>query len=623
MKRNKHYIILLLITIIAFGNTLNHGFVLDDQAIISNHKHVQSGLAGIPDLLTSNYLNGIQEFNDGLYRPLTPILFAIQHELWPNSPTPGHLFNIIYVFLTAVVIYQLCIGIFKIHKHLALGLSVIYLVLPIHTEVVANIKSSDELLALLFILSSLLFLGKYIQNKMTKDLLIGSLLFFIALFSKESTFAFVGIIPLVLFLNFSSERKPVFQLSAILVALGGIFLWVRKSVLDAMPNPVDEGSLSALNNSILSTDIWMEKMGTAFWLQVLYLFKSIIPYSLQHDYSFNEIPVVSVFSIQGILGVLWVITLAFFAWKYWKTAPLITSGIAWYFGALLIVSNFFFPIGATFAERFLYAPSFGLILVFLGIVTQLKPIPIHFSKSPLWIGIIMSALIYLGITINRNSDWKSNYTLYAADYSKLQNSARGNYNYGSGCQEQLAQTNNIRERNQLLEKAIVAFNRAIEIYPTYWDAYNNLGLVYNSQKKYAQAVAIFSKLTLANPAYTKGYYNLGANHFLLQDYTACKSAFESYNTYNNQNPNSWYFIGMSYGHLGDFDQAILYLNQCISLQENHLDALLMLGKAYGIKQDYAQAEFYLRKVLQYRPNHPEALQSLNATLKLLNNVNPI
>ncbi len=622
MKRNKHYLILLLATLIAFGNTLNHGFVLDDQAIISNHIHVQNGLDGISELMTTNYLHGVQEFNDGLYRPLTPVLFAIQTEFWPNSSFPGHLLNLLYVLLTACVIYHLLIQVFKSSKDFALGLTVLFLVLPIHTEVVANIKSSDELLALFFVLSSLIYWGKYLKTQNIKDLLIGSILFFIGLFSKESTFAFVGIIPVVLFLNFPTQRKSLIHVTGILAVLGGIFLWIRKSVLDSMPNPVDEGSLSALNNSILSTDVFIEKIGTAFWLQILYITKAIVPYSLQHDYSFNEIPVVSLVSIPGMLGLLFLLSLAYFAWKYWKTAPLITSGITWYFGSLLIVSNIFFPIGATFAERFLYAPSFGLVLVFLGVVTQLKPMDIRLAKTPLWVGMMVCTLVYLGVTINRNADWKDNYTLFAADYSKLQQSARGNYNYGSGCQEKLEETKNIRKRNTLLTEAITAFNQAITIYPDYWDAYNNLGMAYNSQKNYAKASEVYTNLTLKNPGYSKAYYNLGLNSFLIQDYLTCKKAFEHYNTFHNQNPTSWYLIGMSYGHLGDFEQAIHFLNQCIALQENHVDALLMLGKAYGIQQDYVKAEYFLRKVLQFSPNHPEAMQSLNATLAFKNASNP-
>ena len=199
MKKLKPYILLLVLGVLTFGNTLNHGYVLDDDAIITNHKHVQNGLAGIPDLLTTNYLHGVQEFNDGLYRPLSPVIFAVQNQLSPNNPFIGHLFNVLYVILISVIMYYVLISVFKAHRKIALVLSALFLVLPIHTEVVANIKSSDELLALLFVLLSLWQFGKYITSKNSINLISGGAFFFIALFSKESTFTFVVIIPVILY----------------------------------------------------------------------------------------------------------------------------------------------------------------------------------------------------------------------------------------------------------------------------------------------------------------------------------------------------------------------------------------------------------------------------------------
>ena len=48
LKSFTPYIVIIIIGFITHGNTLNHGYVLDDMAIIANHKHVQNGLAGIP-----------------------------------------------------------------------------------------------------------------------------------------------------------------------------------------------------------------------------------------------------------------------------------------------------------------------------------------------------------------------------------------------------------------------------------------------------------------------------------------------------------------------------------------------------------------------------------------------
>lgn len=614
MKKYLPYIILIIAGIIVFGNTLNHSFVLDDHAIILNHQHVQNGISGISDIVSSNYLNGVQEFNDGLYRPLSPALFAIQNEFWSNSPYPGHLFNIIYAILTAILVFTIFKELFNSSPNIAILFSLVYLVLPIHTEVVANIKGSDEMLALIFVLSSLIFFNRYMKSEQIKNLVIGGVLFFIGLFSKESTFTFVAIVPIAIYLLYPEKKKQIYSIVSITGISGAIFLLIRKLVLDSMPNPVDEGSLSGLNNSILATDVFVEKLGTAFSLQILYLFKTIVPYSLQHDYSFNEIPIVSIFSFSAIAGLLLFLAILYFIWKFKNTVPLISIGLGWYLGSLIIVSNLFFPIGATFAERFLYTPSLGILIAIYGFVQHYYA-PI-FQNKIFWIAASFIVLIYTGITIKRNKDWKDNFTLYSQDYPKLQNSARGNYNYGTVCNEQSIASNNVRKKNELYTQAVNALNRAIEIYPKYYDAYNNLGITYHNQKRYPEAISTLNKLLELDPNYKKGWYNLAANYYAAQDYDNALNTFDTYTSLDMNNADVWYFKGMCFGFKNNFNAAIEALNKSIEIQPNHVDALLMLGKAQGILKNYDLSEYYFNKVLSIQPSNQEARQNLQMTKEI-------
>ncbi|UTW66556.1 tetratricopeptide repeat protein [bacterium SCSIO 12643] len=614
MKKYLPYIILIVAGLVLYGNTLQHGFVLDDHAIILQHKHVQNGFAGISDILSSNYLNGVQEFNDGLYRPLSPLIFAFQNEFWPNSPFPGHFFNVVYAIITSILIFRVFIEVFKSSINIALLFGVLFLAIPIHTEVVANIKGSDEMLALIFLLASMLFFNRYLLQSQIKNLIIGSLLFFVGLFAKESTFPFVVIIPLTLFLLHPDQKKHLMTIQGITGVLGGVFLLIRKLVLDNMPNPVDEGSLSGLNNSILATDDLIEKLGTALSLQVLYLFKTIVPYSLQHDYSFNQIPIVPIWSVSALIGLILLIGMLFLMWKYRTTAPVISIGFIWYLGGLIIVSNLLFPIGATFAERFLYTPSLGLCVAAFGFIQYYKPN--LFSHKNFWIASSVVVAIYAFITINRNKDWKDNFTLYTQDYPKLQNSARGNYNYGTVCREASLAATNVPEKNRLFNESVTALKQAIKIYPEYYDAYNNLGIGFNEQKRYKEATIILEQLVKMNPTYRKGWFNLGASYYEAQDYANALRAFDSYSALTTANADVWYFKGMCYGFMNDFESAIGNLNQSIQLNPNHVDALLMLGKAHGIRKNYDLSEQYFNRVLSIQPNNQEALQNLQMTQQI-------
>ena len=611
MKSNLPYLLLIILGLVTYGNTLNNDYVLDDHAIIVDHQHVQKGFEGISEILTTNYLNGVQGFNDGLYRPLSPLLFAVQQEINPNDPFIGHFFNLLFAILISIVMYYLLILVFQVSSKMALGLSMLFLVIPIHTEVVANIKSSDELLALLFVLLSLLFFGKYVKKNRSSNLIIGGFFFFIALFSKESAFIFVLILPLVLYWLNQNKKQQTITVFGITAFLGSCFLLIRNSVLNSMPNEVDEGTLSVLNNSILATDIYFEKLGTALWMQVLYITKTIIPYSLQHDYSFATIEIVSLWSMKGMSGVILIVLMGYFMWKFREKSPLISIGIAWYFGALLIVSNIFFPIGATFAERFVFTPSFGLVLVVLGVSNYYK-ISEVISKRTAYLFVLVLGVFSL-ISINRNFDWQNNYTLYAADYHKLENSARGNYNYGTECKEKSYVSVEPSDKNYYFAQAVTALNRAIDIYPSYWDAYNNLATLYQDNQQFTEAIPILKKLTLEKPNYEKGWYNLGVCYFNMKDYENSFQSFNSFNNLNSSNAEVWYYRGMCKGYQNDFSEAIRLLNQSIIIDPDHQDALLMLGKAYGIQGRYLQSKHHLERLLTIKPNHQEALLSLRAT----------
>ena len=620
MKQYKNYLILLILGILTYGNTLNHGYVLDDNAIITNHSHVQKGFDGVSEILTTNYLNGVQNFNDGLYRPLSPVLFAIQNQLSPNNSTLSHFFNILLIIITSWVMYQVGQKVFRLSKSFSLGLAMVFLVLPVHTEVGANIKSADELLALLFVLSSLLFFSNYFKSQNFKDLIIGALMFFVGLFAKENVIQFVVIIPLVLWGMNTSVRKPAFTVFGVTAFLGAVFMFLRNQVLTSMPNEVDGGTLSGLNNSILATEVLSERIGTALSLQFWYVIKTFIPYSLQHDYSFNTMPIVSIVSFPAMLGLLTLMGLAYALWYFRKKSPLISIGIFWYGAALIIVSNLIFPIGATFAERFLYAPSFGLLLAAIGILQLYYP-KMELPKTGTILGMGCIALFAL-ISINRNADWKDDYTLFSADYTKLENSARGNYNYGSACQEKSTTTLKAREKKELLAESIIALNRAIEIYPSYLDAYNNLSLAYQQNNEPQKSIETLNQIVAQNATYQKGWYNLGVNYFKLNDYINAKKSFTQYNSLNPNNASSWYFAGMCYGHEGDFESAITHFEKSIQLQPSHMASLIMLGKANGIVKNYNASILYFERALQIEPNNQEVITNLQMTKELIANSNP-
>jgi Flp pilus assembly protein TadD len=69
------------------------------------------------------------------------------------------------------------------------------------------------------------------------------------------------------------------------------------------------------------------------------------------------------------------------------------------------------------------------------------------------------------------------------------------------------------QRNGQFPQAIQSYQEILFIRPSHWETYNNLGLIYQEQKRFTQALEMFQKALQLNPRYIKGLNNLGLYFF--------------------------------------------------------------------------------------------------------------
>ena len=113
------------------------------------------GFAGIKNIFTSDVWH-FQNLNLGYYRPLSLVSFAVEQQLFPNNPHVSHFVNVLLYSLTAFLLYFLLLKIFnRKHPLFSLVVTLLFIAHPLHTEVVANIKSRDEILSFLNLIAAL------------------------------------------------------------------------------------------------------------------------------------------------------------------------------------------------------------------------------------------------------------------------------------------------------------------------------------------------------------------------------------------------------------------------------------------------------------------------------------
>jgi tetratricopeptide (TPR) repeat protein len=616
--RQAHWLVFLF-AFILYANTLNHQFALDDYSLIHTHSHVQNGIEGIDEILTSNYRNGNGGFNDGLYRPLSLVTFALEKEWWNSNPSIGHLINVLLYALASLFLYRSIRQLFsKESEAIPLLITLLFVSHPIHTEVVANIKGRDEIMAYLGFSLMLYFLLHFLNSRKPQHLLLSSLSFLFALFSKESAVTYALGVPVLAYLLPDIRWKKLLAPGLVFTLLALAFIALRTSIINSMPNAVDPGNFGLLNNPIAVESSFTLKWGSTFALQSLFIGKLLFPFSLLHDYSYSQLPLVALGSWQALLGIFLLLTII--SLSCWGLLKKHKWGliVCFYFLSISVASQLLLPIGVQFAERLLFMPSLAFCMLVPLLLSQL------FNKSSLALSaqarylntfLLLLIFTYSVQTFARNKDWKNNLSLYEADIEKGKESARVNYNLGSTLNEQAQLSTNPAQKKQLLQRSATYLLEAIRIYPDYQDAYNNLGLVYKNAQNYQKAQTVYKALIQKKPEYSKAYYNLATTLFADEQYQEAIRYMLEYTRLKPNSANAYFIMGQAAGNLQQFDRAVDFLGQAVKIQPDFVDAYNYLGMALGTLQQNSAAENSFLTALRYAPNRTDVLFNLAISYK--------
>ena len=162
--------IIFLTAIIVYMPIIGNDFVYDDYFVIV-------GNPGIQDNANPFYFFSHPRafFNDETganlnYRPIGAWIFSIEFSYFQYNPQYYHALSIVLHALNAIILFLIFCFFFNKTALAFLG-SVIFLIHPIHTEVIANAKSRDEILSFLFIILTFIFALNYRESKNKSQLI--------------------------------------------------------------------------------------------------------------------------------------------------------------------------------------------------------------------------------------------------------------------------------------------------------------------------------------------------------------------------------------------------------------------------------------------------------------------
>ncbi len=587
-----------LLSFLLYATTFWHDYTQDDAIVIYDNMYTTAGISGVKGLLTKDTFHGFfkEDGKDklvkgGRYRPLTPIMFAIEHQFFGANPAVGHIINALLYALLVVLLYKTLLQLWyrsgdpRWQLYSIMAATVLFAVHPIHTEAVANIKGRDEIMALLCSLGALYMCIRYVDTGRRKDLVLASIIFFLGLLSKENTITYLAIIPLSIYLTRGRSWKKTIRPVLAVVLATVAFLMIRTAVLgldfggetyELMNNPflkIEDGKYVALGMA--------EKYATILFTLGLYLKLLVFPHPLTHDYYPRHVDIMTFADWQVLLALVAHVLLLVAAAKTWRKSPIIAWSILYYFMTLSIVSNIVFPIGTNMSERFVFMPSVGFCLM---IAYGLFKIGYERSRQGTLVLLAIVGIALAAKTVVRNQVWKDDFTLFTTDVKTSSQSAKVLNAAGGAMSTKAAIMKDGPERTALLQQATTYLEQAMQVHPNYANPALLLGNVNYYRNDYEGAIKAYERAINLNPGFSDAETNLAIAY---RD--AGRQAGEKEN---------------------DIEKAIRYLLRSNTLSPTDLETSRLLGVAYGVAGKHADAAKYFEIVYKAEPENQTILRNL-------------
>lgn len=573
-----HQLITLIILAVGLNvNTLLNEYAIDDGVVFTENSLIEKGISGIPKILTTDLYYGFKlsqcELSESRYRPFSLVIFALEYQFFGKNPVVSHLINVLlFALLISILYYLLQKYVFREqHEYLAFITCLLFVVHPIHTEVIANVKSRDELFSFLFILLSLLFIIKYKQNHSIRDIITALLCFFLALLTKESAITFLAVVPILFYYFFNQSIKQSILRTLPLICVGIFYLGIRMLIIGNSHAATD---LNVLNSPFLYATP-SEAFATKVFILLKYIGLLLFPHPLSWDYGYNEIPYVKLISFQFMTSFMLLICLIGFAIFSFKKKSIFSFCIIYFFLTISVGTNFIIDLGAPLAERMLFQASLAFCIavavIFLKGYRRTKVI------APVMLIVII--LIFSIKTIFRNSDWKNTETLNLADVNSAPNSLRVNQTALECYIVKANAETNPETKKQYYKKAVYHGERSIKIYPINPVLYMELGSAHLGLGEYFITADLWMKMYNMIPYAPEATY--------WREYLS----------------KIFYTEGNGLQDQGKINDAVKYYKKATELSDKNIAAWFNLANCYSVLNTISLADKAFERVKQLDLNH--------------------
>jgi protein O-mannosyl-transferase len=559
----------------AYGRVLWGPFVYDDLDQVVKNPNLSSWAAFAerfllrPVALTNTLLGHGGE----TYRPVFWFSLFLDRKIWGLRAGGYHLTNLIVHVINGNLAFLLLRRL-RLPVMLAGSACLLWLLLPINSEVVAWVSGRSYALCLLFLLLTLVLGLRYLRRggMMTA---VGCLFTSaLALLSHESG---VLIVPLFLLVVYSAD---LLQARGLWFSLGGV-------LAAALGWRGLEYALHVQSATALGS-VW--PVGLFFWRYVgliaLPVHMSVERSTSTPGGGFSGVAVVALLAAIGLGAVAFLLR---------RRLPVMSAGAAW-MGICLLPFCGMLSIYQGMAERFAYIASVGFALAVVGacaMVEQKNWRVAGLSVAALWVAWSGWRVVV------RVGDWSDPVRLYRSSLLATPQSPALAYNLGFS----------LRQKGDLTG-ALEGYRKALELEPGYPHADASVGDIYLQQGRFAEAQRAYQRSLSADPGDVEVLLNSGVAYEKAGLLVEAERTFQKAIPLAPGNTAPRVDLGTLYMQQQRWNDAASQFVHAIDTNTEdptpYYDLAVLLQRAG--KNDLALALY--KKVLQLKPNDTDALENM-------------
>ncbi|XP_017769506.1 PREDICTED: transmembrane and TPR repeat-containing protein 1-like [Nicrophorus vespilloides] len=560
------YSLVSTVAVASYLNGLNGDFVHDDIPAVTMNKDVLA-INPISHVFKNDFWGTpmADVASHKSYRPLTVLTFRANYLCFGMEPLGFHMTNVLLHAISCLLFTRVCLSVANLKPPFATLAGLLFAIHPIHTEAVTGIVGRADVLASVFFLISLL--AYHGMDGQKHGLWISVVFGGLSMLAKETGITvFVLNLAYDIYKSWPSLKKTMFEVrwsketqqfanraAKVLTSLG-LLLAVRLALLQgSLPKFSQQDNPAAFHPSLSVRILTFCYLAAFNWWLLL------CPATLSHDWQMGSVPLVtSIWDTRNLVTCLFfAIALALaikslMDYENPKNVPVVL-------GLLLLVlpflpaTNLLVTVGFVVAERVLYIPSMGcILLVVYGMNTMWGCCSRHRQTVTCFV-ILMLTASCLRVVI-RNRDWRSRESLLRAGIMTLPHNAKMHYNFG----------NFLRDSSRP-ELARTHYFTALRLWPTYASAHNNLGTLIGDEEE-------------------------AEKHFLLAI------------RYSVDHVNAHYNLGQLYRKSNRSADSERMLRRCLKIEPHFTPAYIELARLKGSRDRSVGA--LLRRTVQLNPHNP-------------------